>query len=485
MATHRRLERETEQSTFRTSGPQRVSGYVTPRRRQITLGSLRTVLAEIRLKRFKAYRDSGDVPLRPLTIVLGPTNSGKSSLLHAILLLAQTVQDTASRQPLVTSGAFVDLGGYYDILWSGQAAKSSRFSIKLKADPATMPYILFAPERDAPGPERPSELSVEFDFDRTANAAAVSSCAIRGPEQEYISVRRAGRGYTLPDVSPEQRQHFNLDFRHFLPTVFPRLSTSRLKKADLDLYYKAEQGSFAWSHLFSGVGHVAPLREPVPRFGILGKTASSELGPGGENLLRVLHSQDEPAPGQGRLVDAVNAWVSGRFHMLGAIRLASVDESGTILSLLADEEKGFGDINVANMGEGLSQLLPIIARVLTIEPGGSLLVEQPEIHLHPAAQADLADLFLSVTQAGDRQCIVETHSEHLLLRVRRRIAEGKIDRNRVAVLYVGRRSRNSTIRSLDLDDLGNFEKWPDGFFEERYREALAIAEAGHRQKTQE
>jgi predicted ATPase len=105
-----------------------------------------------------------------------------------------------------------------------------------------------------------------------------------------------------------------------------------------------------------------------------------------------------------------------------------------------------------------------------------LLVEQPEIHLHPAAQADLADLFIDAL-GQERQFIVETHSEHLVLRIRRRIAEGKLDPSRVRIFFVELRAGKTRVRQLALDDNGHFEKWPKGFFDEGYQEAMAIAEA--------
>jgi predicted ATPase len=234
---------------------------------------------------------------------------------------------------------------------------------------------------------------------------------------------------------------------------------------------------FTWVNEFARVAHVAPLRQPVPRFGILGKSLTSDLGPGGENLLRVLRASDDLSSSGERLAAEVSRWVADDFEMLESLELVDVDDAGTILALLGDERNGFSRINLANMGEGLSQLLPIITRVLTTPENGSLLIEQPELHLHPAAQADLADLFISGAENGRKQCIVETHSEHLLLRLRRRIAEGVVDPAIVGVLYVERDGSESTVRSLDLDGAGQFEDWPKGFFDERYREALAIAEA--------
>src|ERR1044072_8720712 len=151
-----------------------------------------------------------------------------------------------------------------------------------------------------------------------------------------------------------------------------------------------------------------------------------------------------------------------------------------MLALLGAGRGAFEGITLANMGEGLSQLLPIIARVLTTPEFGSLLIEQPELHLHLAAQADVADLFIGGAAKRNRQVIVETHSEHLLLRLGRSIAEGKLDPSEVATLYIERDGSESSVRSIDLDAGGHFDDWPKGFFDERYREALAIAEASQR-----
>jgi predicted ATPase len=130
------------------------------------------------------------------------------------------------------------------------------------------------------------------------------------------------------------------------------------------------------------------------------------------------------------------------------------------------------------MGEGISQLLPIVAGVVATPAGECLVVEQPEVHLHPAAQADLADLFVRNLRDGSaRQFLIETHSEHLLLRLRRRVAEGDILPEDVMILLVERTRGSSRVRALELNETGHFESWPAGFFEEGYAEALGLAEA--------
>lgn len=440
------------------------------------------MFTQMALSNFKAYRGSKAVPLRPLTFLVGANNSGKSSLLHAILLLAQTLDDSTSRQALVTSGSYVDLGGYFDIVWGGQKSRAKGFSISLKFDPKGWDRRFAYRFSDDRPEDTPNALDVTFAFDAARNAIVVSKVDIAGQEGTYASARRAGKsGYVVPHLNKAEAKKVEVAFRHFIPALQPAPNydyrSGRGRDAILEKFMASDEAWGAWATEFRRVAHVAPLRQPVPRFGILGKSLNSELGPGGENLLRVLRASDD-SPGAGtRLATEVSRWVAEDFKMLRSLELVDVDDSGTILALLGDERSGFEGINLANMGEGLSQLLPIIARVLTTPEFGSLLIEQPELHLHPAAQADLADLFIGGAAKRNRQVIVETHSEHLLLRLRRRIAEGKLDPAEVAVLYVERDGSESSVRSLDLDAAGHFDDWPKGFFDERYREALAIAEA--------
>jgi predicted ATPase len=168
--------------------------------------------------------------------------------------------------------------------------------------------------------------------------------------------------------------------------------------------------------------------------------------------------------------------------VISNIRVEPVAEGAPVYSLLADEPTGYPELNVAAMGEGASQVLPIIARSLWRDEESCLLVEQPELHLHPAAQCSLADLFIDTMKGGTRQVIVETHSEHLLLRLRTRVAEGAVDPAHIAVLYVERQGRESTVRRLALNGHGHFDEWPSGFFEEGYKEAMALAMASQKRK---
>lgn len=136
-----------------------------------------------------------------------------------------------------------------------------------------------------------------------------------------------------------------------------------------------------------------------------------------------------------------------------------------------------------DLGIGISQVLPVIVESVA-NSNTTVLIEQPELHLHPRLQGDLADLFIETAIKGEQQntYIIETHSEHIIRRIMRRIREDqhksasdtRITKDDVAILYVANGSNGSTITHLRLDDEGDLiDEWPNGFFEEGFRDDMA------------
>jgi predicted ATPase len=119
---------------------------------------------------------------------------------------------------------------------------------------------------------------------------------------------------------------------------------------------------------------------------------------------------------------------------------------------------------------GISQVLPVIVECFYVKPNSTVIFEQPEIHLHPSVQADLADLFIDATRIREDarprniQFIIESHSEHFLRRLQRRIAEEEIDHDEIAVYFCEASEDGSTIHRLEIDRLGRIANWPKHFF---------------------
>jgi predicted ATPase len=114
--------------------------------------------------------------------------------------------------------------------------------------------------------------------------------------------------------------------------------------------------------------------------------------------------------------------------------------------------------------------LPVLVQCFYAPPGSATILEQPELHLHPSVQGSLADLFIEAIQAGeddkDRniQLLVESHSEHFLRRLQRRIAEEVITPDKVAIYFCRPTPSGARMEPLELDVFGNITNWPDDFF---------------------
>jgi len=119
--------------------------------------------------------------------------------------------------------------------------------------------------------------------------------------------------------------------------------------------------------------------------------------------------------------------------------------------------------NLADVGYGVSQALPIVVDALRGGPGTTYLLEEPEIDLHPSAQAQLGSLFASLAREQGKRFLVETHSDHLVDRVRMEVRDGKLKPEDVSLLYFERRRGNVRIHQIDLDMMGNIVNPPRGY----------------------
>lgn len=130
---------------------------------------------------------------------------------------------------------------------------------------------------------------------------------------------------------------------------------------------------------------------------------------------------------------------------------------------------------------GVSQILPVLVLCLASKPGSIILLEQPELHLHPALQQRLADFFIAMVRSG-RQLIVETHSEYMVSRLRRRIVEDPddelLDLAKVVFAERDRETGLPSYRDVELSPYGAIEEWPAGFFDQAAEEERAIIMGG-------
>lgn len=254
-----------------------------------------------------------------------------------------------------------------------------------------------------------------------------------------------------------------------------------------------EAVQFCAQYFQSSVRYLGPLRdEPKPVYPLEALANPTEVGYRGEHTAAVLDLQREtriqyipssfvsnpqfPRTEQpATLHDAVVDWLS----YVGVANEFVTSDYGKFGHQLTVQTEGLNRFHdLTNVGVGVSQVLPIIVMALLAEKPSLLIFEQPELHLHPKVQARLADFFFSVSLCG-KQCLIETHSEYLIERFRRRVAEAEGDslRRLLKIYFVERVAGKTRCRPVEVTEYGAIPEWPQDFFDQSQEETEHILQA--------
>jgi predicted ATPase len=249
----------------------------------------------------------------------------------------------------------------------------------------------------------------------------------------------------------------------------------------------------------NNVKYLGPLRdEPKPIYPHSGTTDSKDVGFKGEHTAAVLEihksnyieyispqflENEKPKVIKGQLIDAVLEWL----EYMGVVNdVKTIDRGKLGHELKVQLEGGSSFHDLTNVGVGVSQVLPILVLSLLAERNSTLIFEQPELHLHPKVQTRLADFFVSMIKLN-KQCILETHSEYLINRLRyRSVVSNSEDISENVIMYFVEQSQGrSTYNPIKINKYGVIEDWPKGFFDEGEENAAAILKAALNKRKKE
>ena len=328
--------------------------------------------------------------------------------------------------------------------------------------------------------------SFESQFEFTREDAKVSE--IRDAIQPWFTDKNALSTFVNPDKLTDKQSELRAFIVSELERTLPQKRDTELESAPV----LRSSERLIRSFFTTGVRYLGPLRdEPRPVYPVEALEAPTDVGYRGQHTAAVLDlnrnriiSYVPPievvhgtyAVGRGSLQDAVNAWSS---YMGVAASVQTTERSVFGHQLQVETEGGkesFRDLT--NVGVGVSQVLPILVMSLLAPFGSLLILEQPELHLHPKVQARLADFFIGLAFAR-KQCILETHSEYLIDRLRRRIAEADSDKvsELVRIYFVEREGHESDCREVNVSEFGALMSWPKDFFDQSEEESAAILQA--------
>ena len=448
------------------------------------------MLNRLKLDNFKAWRKA-DLRFGKVTGFFGTNSAGKSSLLQLLLLLKQT--RNATDRGLVLDfggpGGLVNLGTFRDVVH--QQDEQTRISWlldwtlpeKLKVnDPMGSPAnLLFEGDcletRCEVGLRQARlwshELAYRFsgvDFKLQPKAGSETKFELATDSGEFSFKRNRGRAWPLP--------------RPVKTHLFPNETRRFYQNADF-------LGDFelAYENMLDSIYYLGPLRQYPQREYHLSGSNAEDVGEQGEwtvdAILAATRDGETRRLGFRKRRKPFQEMIAHWLNELGLIhefRLEEIAEGTNLYRAMVKTSSSSVPTALTDVGFGVSQILPALVLLYYVPEGSTVLMEQPEIHLHPAVQSGLADVMLNVAAARNVQIIVESHSEHLMRRLQRRVAEKAASSEDVKLYFVSATQGVAQASDLVLNEWGEIENWPEQFFGDEMGEIAAITKASLRRK---
>jgi len=429
------------------------------------------MITRLRAENFKSWKDTGDLRLGRLTGLFGTNSSGKTSILQILPLLKQTAEFSDRNRVLYTGTdeSPVTLGTLLDIIHGHHPEAAVELSLTWTDEHSSVdnPNPLFDPLYSPSGisfrtsiilgKEGPTVDFFEYGLG-TLGQERVGMRRTLGAEEKYQVTQQLGQDefVSLPVGAPIKCYGFPPDairefgFVAYLP--------------DLQL---------AFENLFRKVHYLGPLRSYPWRVYEWGGEKPLDAGWNGDQAVPALLASET--------VTKVADWLK-QMGLIHSFRLQPVGESQTIYQCHVKITPTATDVLLPDVGFGVSQILPVLANCATLPDDSTLLLEQPEIHLHPFAQAALADVLIDAIKNRNLQIIVQSHGEHLLRRIQRRISEEEFAAGDAALYFCHVEDGTSQAAELELDSYGYIKNWPKNFFGDEMGEVakMTIAAAERR-----
>lgn len=446
-------------------------------------------LSSLCLKNFKGFSDKNEekdntVAIKPITLIYGPNSYGKSSILQSLLLLYQTVTEEFDFRSITLklNGNFVNLGSFNDFI--NQNAKEKEFRIEL-----SLPYNRYNPNSSII-----TQMIIGYNFavkksPSTKNEQIVLSKIDVSKKEEDINLAINSEPQKILEYEFIQSEEDDNVYDIYKSGEYLNKTSEKLSFFTLEEFlnddFKYNIFKFA-EDAIQNIFYISSFRNPPARYYLPEYSVRQYVGKNGENTREILGSDT-----------AVRKKVSYWLKTITGYTLSEENNKDKNISSinLDDSTTEIKNINLVDLGSGVAQVLPIITQSfitqdrkaqyesfarrnifndkVELQEGSMVLIEEPEIHLHPRAQAELGSMFADAIKATNNTFIIETHSENLLLRLEKLIRKGELSKEDVSVIYVHKDKMGSHCIPLELDDEGdvvNIKDIPGGFFEEGYNE---------------
>ena len=457
------------------------------------------MLKKLRIRNFKGWKDTGDIRMAPISLFFGANSSGKSSIGQLLMMLKQTVESPDRKAVFYPGGknSAVQLGSYQEMVFHRNPEKKIAFDYRWSLT-EDLKFKNPRTDQNFSGDELDFSAEVELS-DTTKNLLQVSEFKYRllSKDEQSLSIGMSRKSDKREyDVSCEQYKLVKEKMRAWpLKDVvrfygFPDEVVAYYQNADF-----VQDLNFAHEKLFNSIFYLGPLRTKAERLYTWGGITPESVGFTGENTVAaILAARDRRISlGYKKWAKPLEEIIALQLTEMGLIedfKVRPISTQRQEYEVKVSTKGSRDSVDLPDVGFGISQVLPVLVQCFYAPAGSIILMEQPEIHLHPNAQSALADVMIDVINSredgDDRniQLIIETHSEHFLRRLQRRIAEDALPQEKVSAYFANIAKTPATLEPLQIDDVGNVKNWPENFFGDEMGDIIEQAKAAMERRIQ-
>ncbi|MCY4611880.1 MAG: AAA family ATPase [Gammaproteobacteria bacterium] len=428
------------------------------------------MLTELKLANFRIFDDEVTIRFRPITVLIGKNNAGKSSAIKFLSMLRQSIG--AHGGPfLSTKGEHVDLGNrFFDLKNTRSRKKGLKFNLCVQ------------------GGESPADVVGQF-----LKQKGIDPYVYKPQYQVFADILYNKRGVfqgkswgmTL-SANSEKALKFhaaiteNSKFLDFISERQEQIANTDSAALNLAIQHCVE----LIGQSINAIDHIAPSRTGTKRTIDVGRSIPiTHVGSDGRYALHHLFALWEQHSESGGQREKYKFVLEHLQKILDIEAINFLGRGGDLVQCEAINAKTGARANIANFGFGVSQCLPIFVQGAIMHPGATLMVEQPEAQVHPTAQLDLGGYIARLWQERKVSSIVETHSSNLLLRLRYLIAEGDgcLKPDDVSIAFFDLDEGKAVVKNLDIDQDGFIgDGLPMEFFGADIREGLKLSAAKYK-----
>ena len=460
----------------------------------------------LKIQNFKAWKDTGKIDMAPISLFFGANSSGKSSIGQFLMMLKQTVESPDRKAVFYPGGknSAAQLGSYQEMVFNRNASHkiafeyrwSLRDTLKIEDPVSKQSFsgkdLAFYAEvgvkdtgqeaRDGYMPglnhlkyelmeSEESQLSITMD--RKANTKSEYKVETTG----YVLKRERGRAWPL-----------SAPIRFY---GFPNEVAAYYQNADF-----VQALNLRHEKLFSSLFYLGPLRTRTDRLYSWSGSEPESVGYEGENAIAAILSARNRKISLGhkqwtKSLQEIVALELKKMGLIEAFEVNLISENRQEYEVKVRTKGSRDSVDLPDVGFGISQVLPVLVQCFYAPPGSIIIMEQPEIHLHPRAQSALADVMIDVINSrengADRniQLVIETHSEYFLRRLQRRIAEERLAKDKVSAYFANVATPSATLDPLEIDIFGHILNWPENFFGDEMEDVTEHAKAAMKKRIQQ